>query len=85
MRRYARSKTRKRKKGKIQSKKTEVDGIKFRSKLEAFTYRKLKEACIKQEYESEKYTLLEGFYYTSDAYEQSTTGYKNRGKEKVRN
>ena len=32
----------KRKKGKIQSKKTEVDGIKFRSKLEAFTYRKLK-------------------------------------------
>ena len=34
----------KRKKGKIQSKKTVVVGIKFRSKLEAFTYRKLKEA-----------------------------------------
>ena len=63
----------KRKKGKIQSKKTTVDGIKFRSKLEAFTYKKLKEAGIKQEYESERYTLLEGFYYTSDAYEQSTT------------
>ena len=78
-----RFKTRK-KKPKIQSKKTEVDGIKFRSKLEAFTYRKLKEAGIKQEYESEKYVLLEGFHYTSNAYEQSTTGYRNRGKEKVR-
>ena len=84
MKRYARSKTNKRKKGKIQSKRTEVDGIKFRSKLEAFTYRKLKEAGIKQEYESEKYVLLEGFYYTSDAYQQSTTGYRNRGEEKVR-
>ena len=74
----------KRKKGKIQSKKTEVDGIKFRSKLEAFTYRKLKEAGIANEYESEKYTLLDGFYYTSNAYQQSTTGYRDRGKEKVR-
>ena len=71
-------------KPKIQSKKTEVDGIKFRSKLEAFTYRKLKENKIKHEYESEKFVLHQGFYYTSDSYEQSTTGYRNRGKEKVR-
>ena len=74
----------KRKKGKIQSKKTEVDGIKFRSKLEAFTYGKLKVNNIIHEYESEKYVLLDGFHYTSDSYEQSTKGYRNRGEEKVR-
>ena len=75
---------RKGKTGKIRSKPTEVDGIKFRSKLEAFTHRKLKENNILNEYESEKYVLLEGFYYTSDTHEQSTKGYINRGKEKVR-
>ena len=71
-------------KAKIRSKPTEIDGIKFRSKLEAFTYKKLKENKIKHEYESEKFVLHEGFYFTSDSYEQSTTGYRNRGAEKVR-
>ena len=34
-------------KAKIRSKPTEIDGIKFRSKLEAFTYKKLKENKIR--------------------------------------
>ena len=34
-------------KRKIKSKPTEVDGIKFRSKLEAFTHKKLKASNIK--------------------------------------
>tara|TARA_R110002020_G_scaffold83077_2_gene205786 strand:+ start:208 stop:648 length:441 start_codon:yes stop_codon:yes gene_type:complete len=75
---------RQKRKGKIQSKPTTIDGIKFRSKLEAFTYEKLKVNNIIHEYESEKYVLLDGFHYTSDSYEQSTKGYRNRGEEKVR-
>ena len=41
-------KYRRKRKGKIQSKPTTIDGIKFRSKLEAFTYKTLKENSIPQ-------------------------------------
>lgn len=44
-------------------------GIKFRSKLELFTYKKLEEAGIKSLYEKKKYILQEGFHYTTDCYE----------------
>ena len=37
--------------------KQEIDGIVFRSKLEAYTYQKLKEAGISAEYEQHRYTL----------------------------
>ena len=46
-------------------------GIKFRSKLELFTYRKLEEAGIKALYEKEKFVLMEGFRYTEDSIEPS--------------
>lgn len=39
------------------------DGIKFRSKLETFTYNALKEANLKAEYEKHKFTLLPTFKY----------------------
>lgn len=43
--------------------KIEYDGIKFRSKLEAYCYKKLKEANIPVEYESKRYTLLPNFKF----------------------
>lgn len=41
----------------------EADGIKFRSKLELYTYKKLKEANIVTEYEQHKYELLPAFIF----------------------
>tara|TARA_R110002012_G_scaffold1863_3_gene8974 strand:+ start:4107 stop:4565 length:459 start_codon:yes stop_codon:yes gene_type:complete len=38
-------------------------GIKFRSKLELFTYMKLEEADIKSLYEKKKFVLMEGFRF----------------------
>lgn len=40
-----------------------VDGIKFRSKLESYTYKKLKEANIYAEYEQHRYELLPAFIF----------------------
>ena len=45
--------------------KVEVDGIKFRSKLEAYTYKKLKDANIPAEYETYRYELLPSFLYNN--------------------
>jgi len=51
-------------------------GIKFRSKLELFTYRKLEDAGIKALYEKKKYVLQEGFRYPATVYEpHKTKGY----------
>lgn len=43
--------------------KIEYNGIKFRSKLEAYCYKKLKEANIYAEYEQHRYTLLPSFKF----------------------
>ena len=70
---------------KIKSKPTEVDGIKFRSKLEAHCYRMLKDAGIACDYEKHKYVLLEGFHYPASRYEDNgKTGYQDKLKHKVR-
>tara|TARA_Y100000768_G_scaffold19501_1_gene13432 strand:- start:1476 stop:1919 length:444 start_codon:yes stop_codon:yes gene_type:complete len=51
-------------------------GIKFRSKLELFTYRKLEDAGIDALYEKKKYVLQEGFRYSATVYEpHKTKGY----------
>ena len=51
-------------------------GIKFRSKLELFTYRKLEDAGIGALYEKKKYVLQEGFRYSATVYEpHKTKGY----------
>jgi len=58
------------------------DGIEFKSKLELFTYQKLLEADIKDfKFESEKFTILEGFEYNMtsfEAYERSIEGNKQK-------
>jgi hypothetical protein len=46
-----------------------VDGIKFRSRLEAYTYTQLKLAGIPCDYEKHKFTLLDKFTTTTDSYE----------------
>ena len=70
---------------KIKAKSKEVDGIKFRSLLEAFCYRKLKEAGISCDYEKHKYVLLEGFHYPNQCWEDNgKTGYKDKQSHKVR-
>lgn len=40
---------------------TEYDGIKFRSKLEVYTYKKLREAHIDADYEQHRFELLPAF------------------------
>lgn len=42
-----------------------VDNIQFKSKLEAYTYKKLKEVNINVEYESRKYELLPAFVFNN--------------------
>ena len=55
-------------------------GIKFRSKLELFTYKKLEDAGIKSLYEKKKYVLQQGFHYESQCYEpHKTKGYIDSG------
>ncbi len=76
----------KRKKGPVQSKKVEYDGIRFASGLEKYMYKALKEAKIVAEYEPTSYTLMEGFDYSGDSYERCSNGkglYKNRGCKKI--
>ena len=54
----------KRKKGRVKNATpNEYDGIKFRSKLETYTYKKLKEANIYSEYEQHRYELLPAFTF----------------------
>lgn len=48
----------------------EVNGLKFKSKLELFTYNKLVESNIKDfKYEEVKFQLMEPFTYNNDSYE----------------
>ena len=46
--------------------KVEIDGITFRSQLEAYTYKNLKEAEIDVEYEKHRYTILAPFVYNCE-------------------
>ena len=63
----------------------EVDGIKFRSLLEAFCYQKLKEAGISSDYEKKKFVLFEGLHYSNSRYEDNgKTGYNDKKEHKVR-
>ena len=50
----------------------EYKAIKFRSKLELFTYKKLEAAKIKSLYEEIKFELQEGFYFTNGSIEPNT-------------
>lgn len=48
------------------------DGIKFRSKLETYTYKKLKEANIIADYEMHRYELLPAFTFGDKKYRAIT-------------
>ena len=56
----------------------EYDGIKFRSKLETYTYKKLKEANIIADYEMHRYQLLPAFTFGDKKY-RDTIYYLFRG------
>ena len=55
---------------------TKIDGLEFRSRLEAFTYVELKKANIKFDYEKEKFVLVEKFKYDGVSIEKR----KKKGK-----
>ena len=76
------------KKGPVRSKKKIVDGIEFKSGLEAFMYLALKNANIQAEYEGQTYELVPSFNFTNNSYEKQGNGkgeYKNRGNKKILN
>lgn len=50
----------------------EYDGVKFRSKLETYTYKKLKEANITADYEMHRYELLPAFTFNDKKYRPMT-------------
>jgi hypothetical protein len=45
---------------KIKAKRTKVDGIEFASRLEAYTYKALKQAGVEFEYEGRSFVIVEG-------------------------
>ena len=58
------NKSKKKSQGKVRNATPNIyDGIKFRSKLETYTYKKLKEAGIDAEYESTHFELIPKFEY----------------------
>ena len=75
-----------RKKGPVQSKKIEIDGIKFASGLEAYMYKAVKKAKIKADYEKRTFEIFRGFYFPEDSYERQANGkgdMVNRGDKKI--
>lgn len=61
------NKSKKRSQGKVRNATPNIyDGIKFRSKLETYTYKKLKEAGIDAEYESTHFELIPKFEYNGE-------------------
>lgn len=61
------NKSKKKSQGKVRNATPNIyDGIKFRSKLETYTYKKLKEAGINAEYESTHFELIPKFEYNGE-------------------
>ena len=56
--------------GKIKANKTQIDGIKFASQLEAFTYKQLKLAGLEFDYEPRSYEIYPKFVYPGETWEQ---------------
>lgn len=78
---------RKGRKGPVNSKKVQVDGITFASGLEVYMYRALKKAKLFENYEQESFELMEGFDFTSESYERQANGkgeFRNRNSSKIR-
>ena len=58
----------------LNAQKVNYDGIQFKSKLELFCYKKLKEYSIEFQYEKERFMLFEGFRPTMQCYFPNKTG-----------
>ncbi len=58
----------------IKSKKTSIDGVEFKSRLEGNMYKLLKESGLSFEYEKEKFTIVTGFKFVNDSYERNANG-----------
>ena len=81
------SRTSRRKRGPVRSKKVIYDGIKFASGLEKNMYIALKEAKIKAKYEGQTYELVPSFSFKNKSYERQANSkgeFKERGRKKVR-
>ena len=65
---------RRKKRGPVQAKKKIVDGIEFKSGLEAYMYKALKEADIQAEYEGVKYEIAPSFDFKNKCYERQSNG-----------
>ena len=78
---------RRKKRGPVRAKKKIVDGIEFKSGLEAYMYKALKEANIQADYEGVKYELIPSFDFNNLSYERQSNGkgeYKDRSGKKIR-
>ena len=74
------------KRGPVRSKKVTCDGITFASGLEKYMYKALKQANIKNKYEGQTYTLVEGFQFETSSYERQSNGkgqFVDRGNKKI--
>mgnify|MGYP003336163545 FL=1 len=72
-------------KGRIKAQSKVVDGIQFKSMLEVFTYRKLKEHDLNFEYEGTSFTIMDSFHYPEVSWENRTNGaFENKGEATVR-
>ena len=61
----------KKKKGRIRSKKPNVDGIQFASNLEVYMYRELKKMKVPFTYEGQTYVIVEGFHFPNTSFEKT--------------
>jgi len=78
---------RKGRRGPVQSKKVNYDGITFASGLERYTYIALKKAKLFEGYENERFTLIEGFTPSNEFYERQANSkgdFIGRGGKNVR-
>jgi hypothetical protein len=77
-----------RKKGPVTSKVVSYDGITFKSGLEKYMYKALKDANIPCEYEKHTFELLPSFIFKNDCIERQANSkgdFINRGNKKVLN
>ena len=77
-----------RKKGPVTSKVVSYDGITFKSGLEKYMYKALKDANISCEYEKHTFELLPSFTFKNDCIEKQSNSkgdFINRGNKKVLN
>lgn len=74
------------KRGPVQAKKINYDGINFASGLERYMYMVLKKNKIKAEYEGKTFTLVYGFSFANESYERQANNkgeFRNRGSRKI--